>query len=324
MGYWSREGYGLSTGRTDWFGTILTGARRGAEACGKLMLVLAPVYTLTTILKYLGVLQTVAGWCRPAMKYFGLPGDAAWALVLGNFLNLYAALGAIAALELNSGQVTLLSLMLLISHSQLLESGVFFQMRTKYQIIWAIRLVLALAVGYGLHFILAPSAGLENEAATGGQTMVTLKPELKAVVLEWLKGLFGLAWKMLAILVAIFVALEIVRRLQLLERSLRAVHRLIRFMGFSEAAGLPLLAGIVFGIVFGAGVITGAVNDQRLSRRQVLLVSIFLALCHGIIEDTGLMMLLGAKLFWITVPRIVLAIPVVWLVSRLVPESQET
>ena len=139
----------------------------------------------------------------------------------------------------------------------------------------------------------------------------------QAALRDYAGGLFSLAWKMLLILVLIFVVLEIVTRLRLLEKSLRGLHRVTRFMGFSESAGLPLLAGIMFGIVFGGGVIAGSVADRRLGKKQVFLVSIFLALCHGIIEDTGLLLVLGANAFWITVPRLALGIGITWLVNRL-------
>jgi spore maturation protein SpmB len=138
-----------SWGRTLWDGT-----RRGLLATGKLMLVIVPVYTGMAVLKYVGILQIIAGWCRPAMHLFGLPGDAALALVLGNFLNLYSAIGVMASLKLPHAQMTILSVILLFSHSQILESSVFFQMKTKYGILWAIRLVTALIVGYALHFVI--------------------------------------------------------------------------------------------------------------------------------------------------------------------------
>ena len=142
------------------------------------------------------------------------------------------------------------------------------------------------------------------------------KMKLHAALIDYAGGLYSLAWKMLLILVLIFVVLEIVKRFRLLERSLRGLHKLTGFMGFNEPAGLPLLAGIVFGIVFGGGVICGSVEEQQLEPRQVFLVSIFLALCHGIIEDTGLMIVLGANVFWITVPRLILGVAVTWLVNR--------
>lgn len=202
-----------------WPRTLLDGAGRGAVACARLMAIIAPVYTLMAVLKYLNVLQVVADWCRPAMRYFGLPGDAAFALVLGNFLNLYAAIGVISHLRdsalLAGGQLTLLSLMLLISHSQILESSVFFQIKTKYGVLWLVRLVTALLVGYGLHFLIAPAAG--TPALVSALTIPSLT--LQAAAIEYARGLLSLALKMLVILLAIFIVLEVVKRLRLLEKS---------------------------------------------------------------------------------------------------------
>ncbi|MEO0107992.1 MAG: nucleoside recognition domain-containing protein [candidate division WOR-3 bacterium] len=295
-----------------WAKTILLGGKSGGKAWARLMTVITPVYTGMAVLKFIGILPVIAGWFRPAMKYFGLPGDAALALVLGNFLNLYSAIGVIASLKLTAGPLTVLALMLLFSHSQLLESSVFFQIRTKYGIIWAIRLVVSLAAGYGLHFLLAPVAPAAADATRAG-----VHSTLSTALVEYASGLASLALKMLLVLVAIFILLEVVRRLRWLSRSLALVHRVTGFMGFSREAGLPLLAGVVFGIVFGAGLITSSVEEQALDRKQVLLVSVFLALCHGIIEDTGLMLVLGADPFWISVPRLVLAIPAVILANWL-------
>jgi spore maturation protein SpmB len=137
-----------------WWSTLWTGTRKGLLATWKLMRVIVPVFTGMAVLKYVGILQVIAGWCRPAMRLFGLPGDAALALVLGNFLNLYSAIGVMASLKLPSAQMTVLSVILLFSHSQILESSVFFQMKTKYGILWAIRLVTGLVVGYALHFVI--------------------------------------------------------------------------------------------------------------------------------------------------------------------------
>ena len=50
------------------------------------------------------------------MSIFGLSGDAAIPLVLGNFLNLYAAIGAILTLDLTVKEVFIIAVMLSFSH----------------------------------------------------------------------------------------------------------------------------------------------------------------------------------------------------------------
>lgn len=141
--------------------------------------------------------------------------------------------------------------------------------------------------------------------------------DFTSAVKAWALGLGSTGLKMLLILVGVFVVLEFTRHYGLLEKALRGLSRATRFIGLDEKAGLPWLAGNVFGIIFGAGVITEEVRRHELAPRQVVLVSTFLALCHGLFEDTALFVVVGANLFWIFIPRIVLGVTVTWVLSKI-------
>jgi hypothetical protein len=304
------------------FGRVTAaGALHGVHAFLKLFLIVGPVYTAVTILKYTPVIRVFAEWMAPLMRHFGLPGEAALAIILGNLVNLYAGLGAITALHISPAQLTVLSLMLLISHSQLLESAVFFQIRAKWWLLWAIRLVLSFAAGAGLSRLLVRDLGAGSGDAARLAAMAQLKFAGFAPALGgWARGLADTGIKMLLVLVAIFVVLEWARRYGWLPRILAAIGAVTRFIGLKREAGMPWLAGNVFGIVFGAGVITETAREGRLDSKQVNLVATFLALCHGLFEDTAIFIVLGANLFWILVPRIVLAVAVTWVLGRVLPE----
>ncbi|HDQ99174.1 MAG TPA: hypothetical protein ENN51_02660 [candidate division WOR-3 bacterium] len=304
---------------------IRAGAFHGVRAFLKLMAIVAPVYTAITVLRYTPVLTAFAGFTAPLMRHFGLPGEAALALILGNVINLYAGLGAITALRLPAQQLTVLAVMLLLSHSQILETAVFFRMRAKGWLLWAIRLAVSLLAGLGLGRLLVPAAVVAVAPAPGTEMLARMArtpwvgpgPALT----DWAFGLADTGWKMLAVLVGIFVALEYARRYGLLERMLTGLNRLTRHIGLSREAGLPWLGGNVFGIVFGGGLIIESTHAHKLSPRQVTLVATFLALSHGLFEDTAIFVVMGANLFWITVPRLLLAILVTWLLSRILREK---
>jgi hypothetical protein len=302
--------------------TTLVGAWRGVRAFLKLAVIVAPVYTLVTALKYTPVIKVFAGFMVPFMRYFGLPGEAALAVILGNLVNLYAGLGAITALKLTSAQLTVLSLMLLLSHSQILETAVFFQIRAKWWLLWFIRLALSLGAGMGLSRLIvkAGGAGAADAARLAGMARMHFT-RLGPALGNWARGLYDTGIKMLLVLVAIFIVLEWARRYGLLEKTLIAIGALTRFMGLKREAGMPWLAGNVFGVVFGAGVITESVREGHLDSKQVTLVATFLALCHGLFEDTAIFMVMGANIFWILVPRIVLAVAVTWVLGKVLKEG---
>jgi hypothetical protein len=45
-------------------------------------------------------------------------------------------------------------------------------------------------------------------------------------------------------------------------------------------------------------------------------------LCHGLFEDTAIFVVLGADVFWILVPRLVLAVVVTWVLSKVLRDGK--
>jgi hypothetical protein len=305
--------------------TTAVGAWHGVRAFLKLMLIVAPVYTLVTVLKYTPAIRVFAEFMSPLMKHFGLPGEAALALILGNVINLYAGLGAVTALKITTDQLTVLSLMLLLSHSQILETAVFFQIRAKWWLLWFIRLALSLLAGIGLSRLIVKSQATGVADAARLAQMAQMRYEgIGRALGNWARGLLvDTGLKMFLVLVGIFIILELGRRYGLLEKTLRAIGAVTRFIGLKPESGMPWLAGNVFGIVFGAGVVIETAREGRLDAKQVTLVATFLALCHGLFEDTAIFLVLGANMFWILVPRIVLAVAVTWVLSKVLKDGDE-
>ena len=161
------------------------------------------------------------------------------------------------------------------------------------------------------------------------------------VITQYIQGILSLAGKTFVILLLVFLLLELIQRSGLLNKSIQTLGKLISFLGYKKESSAPLLAGIILGIIYGAGVIDDSIkregvdpalqksqkdfNGTRLKgikkggvdKKQVLLVSVFLSMCHAIFEDTGLFLVLGANLFWITVPRIFLAFIITFITSKL-------
>ncbi len=86
--------------------------------------IIIPVTFFVTVLENTGLLQRIALFFHPALGVLGLPGEAALPLLLGFFINIYAAMGAIAVLSLSGQEVTVIALIILTSHSLLMEAPV--------------------------------------------------------------------------------------------------------------------------------------------------------------------------------------------------------
>ncbi|NMB26424.1 MAG: nucleoside recognition protein [Tissierellia bacterium] len=134
--------------------SAINGFKKGVTTLWNLSKIVVPVYFLVIFLSYTGILNIISDLCEPVMNIFGLPGEASLPLVLGNFINLYAGLGAMASMTLTSKQVTILAIMLSFSHSLFLESAVVKKVGVSVGLAVLIRIVLALILGIIFNLIL--------------------------------------------------------------------------------------------------------------------------------------------------------------------------
>jgi hypothetical protein len=121
---------------------------QGLKTFWLLMRVMIPVYIIIAILARTPVLPAIADFCQPAMGIWGLPGDAALAMVLGHFVNLYAALAVIAAGQWDPAAVTVAAVILGISHSHLMESAIFRLMNAPFGVLAAVRVTAGWGLGW--------------------------------------------------------------------------------------------------------------------------------------------------------------------------------
>jgi len=133
---------------------IKRGLLKGLDTTWKLTKVVVPVYFFVTFLKYTPALDRIAEACAPFMSVLGLPGEASIAIVLGNFINLYAAIGAITPLHLGTKEITVIAMMLLLSHSSFIESAVSHQTGVSGIAMGVFRLVVSIITGIILNLAL--------------------------------------------------------------------------------------------------------------------------------------------------------------------------
>lgn len=132
-----------------------------------------------------------------------------------------------------------------------------------------------------------------------------------------LKGGLKLGLIVFFILVPLMIALELMRQTKTLNWLTDKIHPWTGRIGFTREALVPLIAGFLFGISYGAGVLIPEARSNLISKRQIFLVAVFLALCHAMIEDTLLFMAVGANGLYLFFSRLILAIVFTFLVSRL-------
>ncbi len=136
---------------------------------------------------------------------------------------------------------------------------------------------------------------------------------------EFLRGSFNTALMILVILTPIMVTLEVIKDTHLLEKIAKFTSPLMRLLTLSPEASFPLLAGVVFGISYGSGVILQVAKEGRITKRDLLLLSIFFGACHGMIEDPAIFAAIGAHWPILVFTRVISAFVLVIIIGRLYP-----
>lgn len=144
-----------------------------------------------------------------------------------------------------------------------------------------------------------------------------------AVIQDIIQGGIKIAVWIFAILVPLMIVLELIRDARLLDRIASAMRPVMKFLRLPGEATLPLTAGIFFGISYGSGLILAFIEDEHLSKKDLMLICIFFALCHGMIEDPLVFAAIGASWWIIVGVRLGLAILFMLVATRLPGRTRE-
>ncbi|SDZ34445.1 Nucleoside recognition [Evansella caseinilytica] len=294
--------------------TLKQGLKVGLQTTWTLGKIIFPITLLVTILSYTPIMSWLTKLLSPLMGYIGLSGEAAIPLVLGNVLNLYAAIGAMLTMELTVKEVLILAIMLSFSHNLLVESAVAKQVGVKVWIVVLVRVGLALFSAWIIHLVwqgggekaqygFVPDSGTETVTSAGA---IIYQGAESALL-----GIFQLA----LIVIPIMIFIQIMKDLKWLEVFSKWMGPLTRMLGIRENTSTTLAAGLVFGLAYGAGVMIQAVKEDGVSKKDVYLVMIFLVGCHAVMEDTLLFAPLGIPLWPLLTIRLVVAIVLTAIVA---------
>lgn len=134
-----------------------------------------------------------------------------------------------------------------------------------------------------------------------------------------LKGVAQIA----IIVIPLMIVMELLKEFSVLDKIYFLFNPLLKLFKLPKEAAMPLMAGLVFGISYGAGLIMQAAREGNLSVRDLLIINIFLGLCHSLIEDTLLFVVIGASLIHLVVFRVVLALLVTFIFVKYYEKPRE-
>ncbi|KML42672.1 nucleoside recognition domain-containing protein [Cytobacillus firmus] len=291
------------------------GLMAGLKTTWTLGKVIFPVTLIVALLQHTPVLPWVIELITPLMNLIGLSGDAAIPLVLGNFLNLYAGIGAILTLDLTVKEVFIIAVMLSFSHNMLIETGVALKVGVKLWVVLTVRFGLALLSAIVINLVWQGG----SETAKYGfipskeEQMSGALPILLDALQTALLGILQLA----IIVIPLMIIIQILKDKQWLAVFSRWMAPVTRGLGMKENTSTTLAAGLLIGLAYGAGVMIQAVEEDGVSKKDVTIAFIFLVACHAVVEDTLIFVPLGIPVLPLLLIRLGVAIILTLVVAMI-------
>lgn len=296
--------------------TLRRGINSGLKTTFELGKVIFPVTLVVSLLQHTPVLPILIDWMSPVMQIFGLPGEAAVPLVLGNLLNIYAAIGAILSLEFTVKEVFILAIMLSFSHNLLIETSVALKSGVKLWVVLSVRLGLAFFSAVIIHLVWSGGGELAQYGMI--QPQEETFHNFGAIFLNGLGKAASGVFQLAIIVIPLMIFIQILKDYHFLQYVTKALAPVTRMLGMKENTALTLSVGLLFGLAFGAGVLLKAVKEDGVSRKDATLAFIFLMACHAVVEDTLIFVPLGIPILPLLMIRLITAFLLTYGVAKLI------
>ncbi len=296
---------------------IKRGLRVGLQTTWTLGKIIFPITLIVTVIGHTPLLELFATWLAPLMGWIGLSGEAAIPLVLANFLNLYAGIGAILTLDLSVKEVFILAIMMSFSHNLFVESAVAAQVGIRMSIVFLIRVGLALISAFLIHHFWSGGQELAEYGLVSTSTQVKVEGWGAIIWSGMTSAVLGIL-QIALIVIPLMVVIQIMKELNWLTFISKGMTPLTRILRIHKNTSMTLAAGLLFGVAFGAGVMIQSVREENIAKKDLYLVIIFLVACHAVVEDTLIFIPLGIPVWPLLIIRIVtamlltIAISIVW------------
>jgi hypothetical protein len=285
---------------------FLVGARKGWHTFVWICEIVIPVSFLITLLQWTGWLNQLDFLLNPLMSLLNLPPEAALAIITGMLINIYACIAIITVIPFTMEQMILIAVFNLVAHNLIMEgivqhkSGLNATKATLFRVIVAILTVIIVSqfLGDTSQSVVIPIA-------------LTAHTPILDVLRTWVIDTVYLLLKILGIIIVIMILQESLKSLGWLDYITRIFRSLMRIMGLSQRAALMWLTAIIFGLLYGSAVIMEEAKQGNLSKDELEYLHISVGINHAMIEDPFLFAVLGLNLFWLFIPRFIMAIAVV-------------
>lgn len=290
-------------------------AKEAASTTLTLLKIMIPVSIIVKLLKMAGVITVIGDYLAPIMETVGLPGDYGLVWATAMITNIYGGLVVFFSLAgenpLTVAQVTVLGVMILLAHTLPVEVEIARQAGVRIWFTLFLRVMGAFLLGWILHGLFTlfqvyqyQNVLFWNIAPTDESLLAWVGSEAQRYALIFL------------IVLGLLALMRILKISGVIERMNKGLAPFLKHLGMSQETVPLTMIGMTLGLAYGGGLIIQEARSKRLHKHDVFLSLSFMGLSHSLIEDTLLMVAIGASLSGVLVGRVIFSVFIMYLLIK--------
>lgn len=284
--------------------------------------VMIPVSIIVKVLQEFDVIVVIGKVLSPLMLIVGLPGEMGLVWATGMITNLFGGIMAYisisSTMDITVAQVTIIATMLLVAHTFPVELQIVRKCGLRIVPILLIRFVFAIFMGFVLYMIYNNGNFLQYKAE-----IPLFKTASDLTIWQWAIEEIKKYIIIFLLVCNLFFVIRVLQKLGFITLLARFLTPMFRFLGINNNVMTIIIIGLLLGIVYGGALIIHEARSGKVEHKDIFYAMVLMSLCHSIIEDTLLMMSLGAHISGILIIRALLALLITFCIVRLMKKLTE-
>lgn len=283
-------------------------AKRTAIWIIKIML---PFSFAVGVLQYFEILKPFSAFVSPAFEYIGLSGNASIAFVSSILVGCYAPIAIISGLNLDMREIIILGSMCVISHNMIFECAVQKKAGSSAVTIFIVRILVSFLSAIFLNWILP---GKETFAQAHFSEIAVVSKTFNEFLLNWFGKNSLLVLKIFCIIFSLMFLQNILKAYKIIDFLSKSLAPVMKLMGMAPTTSFLWVVGQTLGLTYGSGILIEELNKGEITASEAKRLNYHLAINHSQLEDPMLFVAIGAPFFWVSLPRYISSILVVWII----------
>jgi hypothetical protein len=281
-----------------------------------------PVSIIVKILQETGLIVYIGDALAPLMSVMGLPGEMGLVWASAMLGNIYAGIITYFSIGINLtvAQVTVLSTVILIAHTLPIELAITQKAGVKAISAFLFRFIFGFVAGVILYHLYG-IFNIYQDIPTGIDKIVMI-PE-KATWGSWALGELKNYAIVFCYITLLIIIIDILKRVGIIEKINRWFYPVLKLLGIGKEVIPITVIGMTLGLAYGGGLIINEVNQTKLERRNVCYALMLMSLSHSIIEDSLIMIAIGAKVSGIFIFRFIFTLIVMYFFVKITQKWSE-